>query len=200
MQNVDWFSIGIYIVLVIAGWFSIYGAVYNFEDTPFWDFSVRYGKQLVWMGCALLIAVVLLSLDNRVYSIFAYVIYAISIISLIVTLIVAPDIKGSRSWLVLGPVSIQPAEFAKTATCLALAKLMSSYGFRLGNPSDALKLALLFALPPLLIILQQESRKQWKLLLKVSTIKLWVLSFLNSIHTERPLVMVSIVRGLSLSY
>ena len=156
-QNVDWFTIGIYVVLIIAGWFSIYGAVYNFEDTPFWDFSVRYGKQLVWMGCALVIAVILLSLDNRVYSIFAYIIYGVSIISLIVTLIVAPDIKGSRSWLVLGPVSIQPAEFAKTATCLALAKLMSSYGFRLGNVSDAIKVALLFALPPLLIILQQET-------------------------------------------
>ncbi|MCQ2217163.1 MAG: rod shape-determining protein RodA [Paludibacteraceae bacterium] len=157
MQNVDWFTIGIYIVLVIAGWFSIYGAVYNFEDTPFWDFSVRYGKQLVWIGCSIVIAIVLLSLDNRVYSMFAYVIYGIAIISLIVTLIVAPDIKGSRSWLVLGPVSIQPAEFAKTATCLAIAKLMSSYGFRLGNFSDAIKVGLLFALPPLLIVLQQET-------------------------------------------
>lgn len=157
MHNVDWFTVGIYIVMVIAGWFSIYGAVYNFEDTPFWDFSVRYGKQLVWIGCSAVIAIVLLTLDNRVYSTFAYVIYALAIISLIVTLIVAPDIKGSRSWLVLGPVSIQPAEFAKTATCLALAKLMSSYGFRLSNFGDAVRVAFLFGLPPLLIILQQET-------------------------------------------
>lgn len=157
MQNVDWFTVGIYVVMVIAGWFSIYGAVYNFEETPFWDFSVRYGKQLVWMGCSAVVAAVLLTLDNRVYSTFAYVIYALAIISLIVTLIVAPDIKGSRSWLVLGPVSIQPAEFAKTATCLAMAKLLSSYGFRLGNFSDAVKVGLLITLPPLLIILQQET-------------------------------------------
>lgn len=157
IKNVDWFTIGIYVVLVISGWFSIYGAVYNFEDTPFWDFSFRYGKQLLWIGCSLVIATILLSLDNRIYSIFAYVIYGAAILLLLATFGLAHDIKGSRSWLTLGPVSVQPAEFAKIAACLAVAKLMSSYGFKLGNLADTAKLLALMLLPPLLIIMQKET-------------------------------------------
>lgn len=157
LQNIDWITIGIYVALIIAGWFSIYGAVYNFEDAGFWSFSERYGKQLVWIGCSFLIATILISMDSRVYSIFAYVFYGIAILSLIVTLAIAPEIKGSRSWLVLGPVSLQPAEFAKAATCLALAKIMSSYWFRLKNMKNAMLLGLIILLPFCLIILQQET-------------------------------------------
>ena len=65
VKNLDWVTIGIYLILVIMGWFSIYGAVYNFEEAPFWDISFRYGKQLVWIGCAIVIGVVLLMLDSR---------------------------------------------------------------------------------------------------------------------------------------
>jgi rod shape determining protein RodA len=157
LQNIDWITIGIFVILVIAGWFSIYGAVYNFEDVGFWSFSERYGKQLVWIGCSFLIAIVLISIDSRIYSIFSYVFYGTAILTLIVTLIVAPEIKGSRSWLVLGPVSLQPAEFAKAATCLALAKVMSSYWFRLKNMKDALLIGLIIFLPFAIIVMQQET-------------------------------------------
>ncbi|HQJ91092.1 MAG TPA: rod shape-determining protein RodA, partial [Paludibacteraceae bacterium] len=75
LQNIDWITIGIFVILVIAGWFSIYGAVYNFEDVGFWSFSERYGKQLVWIGCSFLIAIVLIRIDSRIYSIFSYVFY-----------------------------------------------------------------------------------------------------------------------------
>lgn len=156
-KNIDWITIILYLLLVVAGWFSIYGAVYNFEDNAFWDFSQRYGKQLVWIGFSFVIAAVLLALDSRVYSIFAYVFYGISILLLIVTVLVAPEIKGSRSWLVFGPVSLQPAEFAKAATCLAVAKFMSSYGFKINSLRDAAILSGLVFLPFLLIIMQQET-------------------------------------------
>lgn len=150
-------TIGIYLILVIMGWFSIYGAVYNFEEAPFWDFSFRYGKQLVWIGCAILIGTVLLMLDSRIYNVLSYVFYGFMIFLLILTIIIAPEIKGSRSWLVLGPVSLQPAEFAKTATCLALAKYMSNYGYNISRFRHWAPTAAIILLPMLLIILQQET-------------------------------------------
>ncbi len=157
VRSIDWITIALYLLLVTMGLFSIYGAVYNFEDSALWDFSQRYGKQLVWIGFSFLIAAVLLTLDNRIYSIFAYLFYGISISLLVLTVLIAPEIKGSRSWLVLGPVSLQPAEFAKAATCLAIAKFMSSYGFKMTHLKDTLLLFAIVFLPFCLIILQQET-------------------------------------------
>lgn len=157
LHNLDWVSVTIYFILVVCGWFCIYGAVYNFEETAFWNFSERYGKQLVWIGLAFVIAAILLNIDNRLYDIFSYPLYGIGILVLIITLFVAPDIKGSRSWLVLGPVSLQPAEFAKTVTCLALAKFMGSFGFQLRGLRNYATVILLIFLPATIIILQQET-------------------------------------------
>ncbi len=164
LSNLDWVSIGIYLLLIIFGWFSIYGAVYNFEEASFFDFSYRYGKQLVWIGCAVVIASVLLMLDSRLYSLLAYVIFPLMMVVLLGMIIAGviglpfvPDIKGSKSWLVLGPISIQPAEFAKTATSLALAKVMSEYGFHINKWKHALVAATIILLPMILIIGQQET-------------------------------------------
>lgn len=157
LANIDWITIVIYVLLVFAGWFCIYGAVYNMEEVPFWDINYRYGKQLMWIGLASVIALFLMLLDSKVYNVFAYHIYAILLLLLLVTIFIAPEIKGSRSWLVLGPVSLQPAEFAKTATSLALAKFMSSYNFRLDNLKNAVIVGLLILTPFLMIILQNET-------------------------------------------
>lgn len=157
VKNIDWFTVVLYVLLVTAGWFCIYGAVYNFEDASFWDFSYRYGKQLVWIGCSFVIAMMLSLLDSRIYNMFAYAIYVAMLLLLLLTIFVAPEIKGSRSWLVLGPVSLQPAEFAKTATCLALAKFMSSYGFKIGRFSDMFKVVMLILIPMAMIIFQNET-------------------------------------------
>ncbi|MCQ2191865.1 MAG: rod shape-determining protein RodA [Paludibacteraceae bacterium] len=158
-KSIDWWIIGLYLVLVICGWVCIYGASYNFEDTVFWDINYRYGKQLMWIGMALFIGGVILLLDGEIYSVFAYGFYAGFIVLLVLTIFLAPDIKGSHSWLVLGPVNLQPAEFAKTATCLALAKIMSSYGFDLlkWRSSSTLLAEAILLLPILLIILQNET-------------------------------------------
>ncbi len=157
LASLDWVMISIYLILVVCGWVCIYGASYNFEDASFYDFSYRYGKQLVWFGMAIFIAGTLLLLDSEIYSVFSYGFYAFFILLLLVTLVVAPDIKGSRSWLVLGPVSLQPAEFAKTATCLCLARVMSTFGFQLNRLKDALVVAFVILLPFCIIILQNET-------------------------------------------
>ena len=157
INNIDWITIGIYLLLVVAGWFCIYGAVYNMEEVPFWDTDYRYGKQLMWIGLSFVIALFLMLLDSKIYNYFAYHIYAILLLLLLVTIFVAPEIKGSRSWLVLGPISLQPAEFAKTGTALALAKFMSTYNFKLDNWKSLASVFLIIFIPFMMIILQNET-------------------------------------------
>jgi len=139
------------------GWISVYGASYDFDQASIFDFSQRAGKQFIWILTALGIGGIILLIDSKMFSIFAYVIYGGAILLLILTIFVAPDIKGSRSWLVLGPISFQPAELAKVATSLALAKFMSAYNYRLKNWKDLVPLGLIAFLPLTLIILQKET-------------------------------------------
>ena len=153
----DWVTIGIYVLLVTFGWFSICGASYDYNDYDLLDFSTRAGKQFVWIICSFGLGFVLLMLDDLFYDTFSYLIYAALLVLLAVTIFIAPDTKGSRSWLILGPVSLQPAEFAKFATALALAKYMSAYNFTMKHWRDALTVAFLVLCPMGLIVMQKET-------------------------------------------
>lgn len=159
LKTVDWTIILIYIVLVFCGWVSIYGASYEYEHAvSMYDLSGRAGMQLVWIGSSLIIGFVLLKLDSNLYDILGYYIYAALVLLLIITIIVAPDIKGSRSWLVItSSIRLQPAEFAKFGVALALAKYMSSYNFKLMTPKSLFTVACLIFVPFVLIILQNET-------------------------------------------
>ena len=156
-KSLDWVTVCLYLILVVCGWFSICGASYEYGNPEFFDFSTRAGKQLMWIVCSLGLGFVLLMLDDTFYDACSYLVYAAMIVLLVVTIFIAPDTKGSRSWLILGPVSLQPAEFAKFATALALAKFMSAYGFTLKSMRNAFLLAVIIFLPMLLIILQKET-------------------------------------------
>lgn len=153
----DWTTVAYFVILVLMGWISIYGASYNFDQSGILDWDQRAGKQFVWILTAFAIGGMLLLVDYKMYSFFAYFIYAATIALLIVTIFVAPDIKGSRSWLVIGPVSFQPAELAKMATALALSRYMSSYNYRLKSWRDLIPLGMFIMLPFTLIILQKET-------------------------------------------
>ncbi len=156
-KTIDWWIICVYVILVIAGWFSICGASYDFSDRDFFDFSTRAGKQFIWIICSFGLGFILMMLEDRLYNMFSYFIYGGILLLLIVTIFIAPEVKGSRSWLQLGPVSLQPAEFAKFATALALAKYMGSYGFNMHHLKSALLMSAIVLLPMLLIILQRET-------------------------------------------
>jgi len=154
----DWTTVIYFILLVTMGWISIYGASYDFEfEGSILDFNQRAGKQFVWILTSFVLGGAILLMDHRIFNYFAYVIYVAVILLLIITIFVAPEIKGSRSWLVLGPVSFQPAELAKMATALALAKFMSHYNYRIKNWRDLIPLAFFVLLPFGLIILQKET-------------------------------------------
>lgn len=156
-KKIDWITIFIYLLLIAIGWLTVCGASYSFENADFFDFSTRAGKQFVWICCSFGIAFILMMLDDDLYDMFAYLLYAALIVLLIVTLVIAPETKGSRSWLNFGPVSLQPAEFAKFATALALSKFMSEYGFSIKSWKNASIIAALILVPMMIIVLQQET-------------------------------------------
>ena len=156
-QTIDWTTIFVYMIMVIWGWFSIYGASYDYDRTSMFDFSGRAGQQMVWIITAVVLVFMILLIEADWYDIFAYWLYALMILLLIVTIFIAPDIKGSRSWLVLGPIRLQPAEFAKFTTALALAKIMNGHKFQLYIPENFAKALGLIFLPMLLILMQKET-------------------------------------------
>ncbi len=157
-RHIDWLTIAIYFILVFAGVVSIYAASYDFDNASIFSFSEFSGKQLIWIGLATLLGGALLTIDSRIFETYAYPIYFAVLLLLMVTIFIAPDIKGSRSWLVLGPMSLQPAEFGKFATALALAKLFSSYNFHLNaKPSNYLKALAIIFVPIALILAQKET-------------------------------------------
>lgn len=157
-RSLDWPTIILYLVLVIAGAISIYAASYDFDRASMFDFAEFSGKQFLWIGLSIIIGCAILLSDYRIYETYAYPIYIFVLLMMVVTIFVAPDIKGSRSWLVLGPVSLQPAEFGKFATALALAKLFNSYNFTLNQKmSNYFRALIIIFLPIILILLQHET-------------------------------------------
>lgn len=156
-RTLDWFTVTLYFLLVLAGVVSIYAASYDFDHASIFSFSEFSGKQLRWIGLSLILGLVILLSDYRLYETYAYPVYVMMMVLLAVTAVIAPDIKGSHSWLKLGPVSLQPAEFAKCATALALAKLFNSYNFKLKSPGSYAKAIGLILLPVCLIIAERET-------------------------------------------
>lgn len=158
LASVDWFTVLLYLILVVAGAISIYAATTNSQSqVNIFDFNTYSGKQFLWIGLSFVIGFSLLLIDLRMYEGYAYLIYIIMIVILIATAFLAPNIKGSHSWIKFGAVSIQPAEFAKTATALALAKLFSTYGYKLGEwRTYKAPLAIIFT-PVLCILLESET-------------------------------------------
>ena len=157
LRNLDWWTIGIYLALLIFGWISVCGASYTYGETDIFSLSTRSGMQIIWIGTSLALGFVLLMLDDRFYDTFSYVIYAVLMLLLFITIFNPHEIKGSRSWLVLGPMRLQPAEFAKFATALAVAKLMNTYGFTMANIRHFMAAVAIIILPILLIIGQRET-------------------------------------------
>lgn len=157
LRSLDWWTIGIYLALLAFGWISVCGASYTYGDTDIFSLDSRSGMQIVWIGTSVMLGFVILMLDDRFYDTFSYVIYALLLIVLFATIFNPHQIKGSRSWLVLGPLRVQPAEFAKFATALALSKLMSTYGFDIHKWKHFAVAAGVVFLPMLLIIGQKET-------------------------------------------
>lgn len=157
-KSLDWFTVVLFIGFLVFGWFSVCGASYDFSGMDFFSFESRAGKQLIWMGLSLVIAFVLLMLEERIYEMFAPPVYVLFIALLIATIFLANDVKGSRSWIDLGAgIRLQPAEFAKFATALYLAKFMNKFGYTILKWKTFFHTMGIVLLPMLIIIAQKET-------------------------------------------
>ena len=157
IDNIDWFTITLYLLLILAGWLNIYAAVYNEEFESIFDTTQRYGKQLLWIGTAGVIATVILLIDERFFATFGYLIYAVIIFLLIAVLLVGAATKGATSWFAIGGFKIQPSEFSKFATSLALAKYLSTLNIRMSDLKTKLTAAAIIGIPAVLILLQNDT-------------------------------------------
>ena len=155
--NIDWFTIILYLLLVFMGWINIYAAVYNEGHQSIFDFSMRYGKQLIWISAGLLLAFIILLIDINFYSYFAYAIYGTMILLLVAVLIFGKEINGATSWFQIGSFRVQPSEFAKIATALAISRYLSAFNVKINSFKSYIRLAAIILLPAVLILLQNDT-------------------------------------------
>jgi rod shape determining protein RodA len=143
---------------VVAGWLNIFAAVYDVETHPnIFDFTLNSGKQLIWIGTACLLIIVILAIDYKFYSTFAYVIYGSMLVLLLFTIFAGTEVKGSKSWFEIGSFRIQPAEFAKFSTALALASFLGKINVKFDKKKTQAIVAAIVGLPAILILLQNET-------------------------------------------
>lgn len=155
--NVDWVSIILYLVLVLIGWVNIYAAVYNEEHQSIFDLTQRYGKQLMWIGFALILAIIILMLEGQFFTSFAFPIYGGIMLLLVGVLIFGSEIKGATSWFKIGNFALQPSEFAKFGAGLALAKYLSTLNIKMQDFKTKVMACIIIGLPAVLILLQNDT-------------------------------------------
>ena len=157
-QNIDWLTLLLYLCCVTLGWINVYAAVNSPEThTSLFDLTTNSGKQLMWIGTTVLLIICILVINHTFFDTFAFVFYGFMILVLILVLFAGSNINGSRSWFKFGSVSIQPAEFAKVATALALAKYLDVPGMNINKRKDLLYIAGIILLPCVLIIASNET-------------------------------------------
>jgi rod shape determining protein RodA len=155
--NLDWPATGLFFLLVMMGWFNIYAVVYDETSTKsLFDISTNSGRQMMFIGAAMFIIIIILIVDMRFYETIAYLIYGVAIFVLILVPIIGKEVGGNKSWLGIGSFGVQPSEFAKFATALAVAKFIGSVGFRMDNMRNQAVLFAMIGGPILLILLQKD--------------------------------------------
>jgi len=157
-SRVDWITVGLFALLALFGWLNVYAAVYDDEvHRSIFDFSTRSGKQLMFVGTTAVLITLIMVMDFRFFDSFAYVIYGGVVLLLVLVLIFGQEIAGARAWFVLGPVKLQPSEFGKFATSLAVAKFLADPGVKLRDFRSQAALAFIIGLPALLVLLQGDA-------------------------------------------
>ena len=149
-------TIGFYLLLVAFGWMNVCGASVTYEQSSLFDLSMRSGQQFLWIGISLLAGIFLLSIDWKLYDMFAYIAYGFWVLVLLATPFLAHDTQGSMSWISFGSIKLQPAEFAKCLTALAVAKYMSRYEFKVRGLKDFIVPFVLIGVPMLIIMVPQK--------------------------------------------
>ena len=155
--GVDGWTVLLYVLIVAAGWISITSASYDDSAADLLSFSHFYMKQLMWIGMAWVTAIIVLLLDERFYHMFAYPAYLGGIALLVAALLFGREVNGAKAWFEFGSLRVQPVEFAKIATALALARVMSEYSFSINRAGDLMKVAVVICIQLFIIILQNDT-------------------------------------------
>lgn len=157
-SRIDWVTVFLYISMVILGWLSIFAAVYDPESSKsIFDLSINSGKQLLWIGTAVVLIAIIFSIDYKFYESFSFIIYGIVIFLLLLVLVIGKEVAGSKSWLGIGSFGIQPAEFAKLAVAMAMANYMSMPGVRVDKINTLFVILAIIFVPAVLILLQNDT-------------------------------------------
>lgn len=155
--NIDWPTVGLFAVLLMMGWLNIYAVVY--DDTAaksFFDLSINSGRQMIFIGASIIIIIMIMIIDMRFYEAVAYLIFGVAIFVLCLVPIIGKEVGGNKSWLGIGSFGVQPSEFAKFATALAVGKYIGSVGFRMDNLRNQAVLFAMIGVPMVLILLQKD--------------------------------------------
>lgn len=157
-RGIDWVTVVIYFLMVLIGWLNIYAAVYDpSEPQSLFDMNSNAGRQLLWIGTSLVLITAVLTTEFKFFELFAYVIYGVVLLLLVFVLVAGKEVAGSKSWLGVGNFGIQPAEFAKMATALALAKYLNNPLLKLDKLKDQLFAGVIIGIPAVLILLQNDT-------------------------------------------
>ena len=157
-STVDWMLIGVYLLLILIGWLNVYASIHSPETTDILDFSLRSGKQFVWILTALALAAIILFVINpRLWEVISTPGYLFAVFLLVAVIFLGSEHKGSNSWFSFGPVSFQPAEISKITTSLMLATIMSRQNFSLKPGRNLWTVAGILMLPVLIILAENET-------------------------------------------
>src|SRR5882762_4889908 len=156
--TLDWTAVILFIALVLFGWINIYAAVYDETvKQTIWDLKLNSGRQLLFIAASAIIVVAIVVVDMRFYETFAYLIYGLILFLLILVPVIGKEVGGNKAWLGIGSFGVQPSEFAKFATALAVAKVIGSVGFRMDSLRNQAILFLMAGVPMVLILVQKDT-------------------------------------------
>jgi rod shape determining protein RodA len=155
-SNLDWPLLITYFLFLIMGMATVYSTALDPDHPNLFDYSQKYGKQVVWLGVSLFLGLMVFLIDSTIYRKFAVPIYLSTLVLLIIVLFM-PPIHGARAWLQIGGFGIQPAEFAKTGTALLLARYISSLNIKQQNLNSVLVANAIMIIPMILILLQPDA-------------------------------------------
>lgn len=156
--KLDWAAVLLYIVMVGLGWLNIFASVYDESvKQTIWDLSLNSGRQLIFMAASFIIILAIVIIDMRFYETFAYLFFGVILFVLILVPFIGKEVGGNKAWIGIGSFGVQPSEFAKFITAMAVAKFIGSVGFKMDNLKNQATLFAMIALPMLLILLQKDT-------------------------------------------
>ncbi len=155
--NVDWMVVLTFLALCIIGWFNIHAAVYNAEKPGIFNLDTNYGKQLLFIASALVLGFIILLLDSKFFNAISPIFYGITVLLLVLVLIIGKNVGGNQAWIPIGSFRLQPSEFAKFATCLLLARYLSSNNIKLQDFRTKVISAIIILIPMALIMRQPDT-------------------------------------------